>query len=199
MEFVTFTEAWSELERGGVEPVEPSVPSPPPPPGVLPTLELQLASSADRLRLGRLEEGFIEESVISIDPGRVPEVLDHLLHKLHLAPVVVLPRTRWRAVLDALTFSLAEHRGWQALDAEATLVMNTRDGLVLGPADLRLLRTVLESLLAEARSPEESLLVIPLSASLLIEAIPGEPASVRIEIAEAPLAKSVRELLAVLV
>lgn len=199
MEFVSFAEAWSELEDGGVLPADESVASPPPPPSSLASLSLTLDSVAARFRVASnqeappLAEG---ESLLEIDPSRIGEAIDHLLHKLHLAPVVVMPRSRWRAILDAVGFSLAEHRGWRELEAEATLVLNTRDALVCGPADLRTVRTIVEALLADGTGPDDGLTLIPASASMLMEILPGPSASVRIEVAAAPMASSVRELIA---
>ncbi|MEY3024848.1 MAG: hypothetical protein RJA16_1674, partial [Planctomycetota bacterium] len=136
-----------------------------------------------------------EERLLPVESSALAESLDHLLHKLHLAPVAAMPRARWRAILDAVGFSLAEHRGWQDLEAEATLVLNTRDALVCGPADLRTLRTVVEALLLDGQTHDDGLVLIPTSASLLAEILPGPTPSIRIEVASAPMAASVRELL----
>ncbi len=199
MEFVSFAEAWSELEDGGVLPADETVALPPPPPNTLATLALSLESVAARIRLRPPADATPShdgEHTVSIETSRIGEALDHLLHKLHLAPVVVMPRTRWRAILDAVGYSLAEHRGWQELEAEATLVLNTRDALVCGPADLKTLRTIVETLLADGAGPDDGIVVIPASASLLVEILPGPAPAVRIEVAAAPLAASVRELIA---
>ena len=199
MEFVSFAEAWPELEEGGVLPADESVSLPPPPPGSLATLALSLDTVAARFRLTPSPERSPSsdgEHALSIEISRIGEALDHLLHKLHLAPVVVMPRSRWRAILDAVGFSLAEHRGWQELEAEATLVLNTRDALVCGPADLKTLRTIVETLLTDGSGPDDGLMLIPASASLLVEILPGPDPSARIEVAAAPLAASVRELIA---
>ena len=199
VEFVSFAEAWPELEDGGVLPADEAVALPPPPPSSLATLALTLAEIAASFRLGpaaaapTLEDG---ETLLEIETSKVGESLDHLLHKLHLAPVVAMPRTRWRSILDAIGFSLAEHRRWQEIEAEATLILNTRDALVCGPADLKTLRTIVEALLADGAGPEDGLVLIPASASLLVEILPGPTSSVRIEVAAAPLAASVRDLIA---
>ncbi|MFZ9692237.1 MAG: hypothetical protein ACO3EP_09355 [Phycisphaerales bacterium] len=199
MEFVTFAEAWPELEAGGVLPADDEVTLPPPPPSMLATLELALDQVSACYRIAGSAEALTlagDESLVAVDRDRLAESLDHLLHKLHLAPVAVLPRTRWRAILDAVGYSLAEHRGWQDLEAEATLVLNTRDVLVCGPADLKTLRKVIEALLIESGSREDALIVIATSGSLLAEVLPGPTPSIRIEVATAPMAASVRELLA---
>ena len=199
MEFVSFAEAWPELEAGGVLPVDDAVPLPPPPPAVLATLALALDQVAACYRIAASAEGLdlaAEERLLPVESSALAESLDHLLHKLHLAPVAAMPRARWRAILDAVGFSLAEHRGWQDLEAEATLVLNTRDALVCGPADLRTLRTVVEALLLDGQTHDDGLVVIPTSASLLAEILPGPTPSIRIEVASAPMAASVRELLA---
>lgn len=200
MEFVTFAEAWPELEAGGVLPADDAVPLPPPPPSALATLDLALEAVSACYRIAGSADGLglaDGEVHLALETTALAESLDHLLHKLHLTPVAVIPRARWRAILDAVGFPLAGHRGWQDLEAEATLALNTRDVLVCGPADLKTLRTVVEALLLESRSPDDGLVVIPTSASLLAEILPGPTPSIRIEVASAPMAASVRELLAV--
>ncbi|MGA1045100.1 MAG: hypothetical protein ACO3ZY_07850 [Phycisphaerales bacterium] len=126
------------------------MPLPPPPPPVLATLALALDEVAACYRIAASAEGLdlaAEERLLPVESSALAESLDHLLHKLHLAPVAAMPRARWRAILDGQTHD---------------------DGLVL----------------------------IPTSASLLAEILPGPTPSIRIEVASAPMAASVRELLA---
>lgn len=196
MEFVRFTDAWRALEDGGVLPADDAVPLPPPGPAMLASLSLALEQSDACFRLAPgAVDGAAGERGISIDRDRLGESIDHLLHKLHLSPVVALPRTRWRVILDAVAFTLAEHRGWQEIEAEATLVLNTRDALLCGPADLKMLRTLVDALLQDGGGADEALLIVPASGRLLVEVLPGAAPAVRIEVSTAALAKSVHDLL----
>jgi hypothetical protein len=183
VEFVSFSDAWLELASHGIEPREVSIAGTPPPPGVLPLLELALAESAATCEL----------SPQRVPLTRVPEAVDLILHKLHLSPVVVVPRSRWRSVFDAVTFTLAENRAWQEVESEATVILNTRDPLLCTPADLRTLRSMLEALVCDGRSPEESVAIIPAEGQLLIEVVPG--AGARVEFSTQALADSVEDLL----
>lgn len=189
MEFVAFADAWPELEDGGVVPRDESVPLPPPPPGVLAALDLALADAAESIDLAAADG-----SSISLPLERRADAVEQVLHKLRLPTVVVMPRTRWRHVLDAVTFSLAEHRGWQEIEAESALILNTRDALVCGPADLKTVRALVEAVFRDGRGPDETIFVLPPSGRLLLSATPG--GAVRIEVTSPAMATSVRDLLA---
>jgi len=189
VEFVAFADAWQELEDGGILPRDESVPLPPPPPGVLAALDLALAEVAESIDLGASSG-----SSIAVPLERRADAVEQVFHKLRLSPVVIVPRTRWRHVLDAVTFSLAEHRGWQEIEAESALILNTRDALVCGPADLRTVRALLEAIFRDGRGPDETIFVLPPSGRLLVAAMPG--GEVRIEVTSAAMATSVRDLLA---
>ena len=200
MEFASFADAWGELDACGVVPADSSVATPPAAPGVLPSLELTLREVACRLHL--VPEGTARGGACGgdgdehLDCGldRVAPSLDHLLHKMHLAPLAVLPRCRWRSVLDAVAFTLAEDRAWQEIESETTLILNTRDALVAGPADLNTIHALVAALMSDGATPEESIAIVPLSGQLLVEVVPGVGA--RFDVATEAIGDSVRELLA---
>lgn len=196
MEFASFAEAWGELDACGVTPVDPEVVLPPPAPGVLASLELTLRRTARRLHLAPPEAECGEDGEERLDCGadRLASRLDLLLHKMHLAPLAVMPRCRWRPVLDAVSFNLAEDRAWQEIESETTLVLNTRDALVASPADLNTVAALVSALIEEGASAEESIAIVPLSGQLLVEVVPG--LGVRIDVATDAIGDAVRELLA---
>ncbi|MGA0287383.1 MAG: hypothetical protein ACO3P9_09245 [Phycisphaerales bacterium] len=198
VEFASFAEAWGELEACGVVPADGEVTSPPPAPGVLASLELTLEHTACRIRLSdpesMLEGGGGSDERFECRPDRIAPLLDHLLHKMHLAPVAVMPRCRWRPVLDAAAFSLAENRAWQEVESETTLVLNSRDALVAGPADLNAVTALVAALMEEGGSAEESIAIVPLSGQLLVEVVPN--AGARIDVATEAIGDAVRSLLA---
>ena len=195
VEFASFAEAWGELESCGVVPVDPEVVTPPPPPGVLASLELTLRETARRIHL--LPSGGVGdvagEERLDCPIDRIAPSLDHLLHKMHLAPLAVMPRCRWRSVLDAVCFTLAEDRAWQEVESETTLILNTRDALVAGPADLNTVNALVAALVGDGGAAEESIAIVPLSGQLLVEVVPGSGA--RIDVATEAIGDAVRELL----
>ena len=48
--------------------------------------------------------------VIQVEKERLPDVVEHILHKLHLSQVLLIPVAKWRKVFDAVAFSLAIFR-----------------------------------------------------------------------------------------
>ena len=196
MEFASFAEAWGELDACGVVPVDPEVASTPPVPGVLASLELTLRDTARRMHLAPAEVACGEDGDerLACPADRIASRLDHLLHKMHLAPLALMPRCRWRPVLDAVAFSLAEDRAWQEVESETTLILNTRDALVAGPADLNTVNALVAALLGEGGSAEEAIAIVPLSGQLLVEVVPG--LGVRIDVATEAIGDAVRERLA---
>lgn len=189
MEFVTFSEAWRELAEHGVSAGD-GLAGVPPPPSELASLRPTLASQASVISLAG--EAPADER-LPIPPERLPEAIDLVLHKLHLAPVVVLPRTRWRPVLDAVTFSLADNAAWQEVESEAMVVLNTRDPLLCGAADLKTLRAMLTALVADGQREEESLAIVPVCGRILVEVSPGPVATM--QIASRAIADSIIPLL----
>ncbi len=189
MEFVTFSEAWRELVEHGIASMD-GVPGVPPPPSQQASLRPTLASRAWAITLAGEEPA---DERMEIPSARLAEAIDLILHKLHLAPVVVVPRTRWRTVFDAVTFSLAENAAWQEVESEATVVLNTRDPLLVAAADLKTLRAMLEALLADGQREEEAVAIVPVSGRVLMEVSPGPAA--RIEIASRAIADSIIPLL----
>ena len=73
--------------------------------------------------------------IVSMKKDRLPTVVQHILHKLHLSQVLLIPVAKWRQVFDAVAFSMAENEDWQAIDTAATVALNTRDPLLCEPAD----------------------------------------------------------------
>lgn len=193
MEFVSFAEAWGDLDACGVIPTDEVGESPPPPPGVLAELALTLHSAAGRIALAPSGVSIERAEQIECDLDRVAGAVDHLLHKMHLAPVAVLPRSRWRAVLDAVAFTLAEDRAWLEVESETTLILNTRDALFADPADLKTVHTLAAAVMAEGGNANAAIAIVPLSGQLLVEVIPSVGA--RIDVATEAIGDAVRELL----
>jgi hypothetical protein len=57
--------------------------------------------------------------VVSVEKDRLPKTVEHILHKLHLSQVLLIPVSKWRHLFDAVAFSMAENEEWQAVDTAA--------------------------------------------------------------------------------
>ncbi len=129
--------------------------------------------------------------VVSIEKERLPDVVENLLHKLHLSQVLLIPVAKWRKVFDAVAFSLADNEDWQAIDTAATVALNTRDPLLCEPADFHMINALIRALFNDAQSPDQGLMVTTTTAPVMVELVPG--GAVRIAIGDPVLADEVVE------
>jgi hypothetical protein len=119
------------------------------------------------------ETDVADAEILDIPRERAGYVLEHILHKLHLAPLLILPIGRWRAVFDTITPVLTDNEQWVAIDSEATVELNTRDPLVCELRDLHLLRAVVEAILTHAETLEQGISIAAVQAPLLVEVEPA--------------------------
>ncbi|MEM7229672.1 MAG: hypothetical protein AAF432_12745 [Planctomycetota bacterium] len=119
--------------------------------------------------------------------------VEHVIHRLHLAEVVLVPVKKWRNVFDAVAFSLAANEDWQEVDAAATVELNTRDPLLCEAADYPLLVELVNALLQDAESPEQGLFMVTTSMPLLIEVIPD--GAIRVTIGSPQIADELVDIL----
>ena len=119
------------------------------------------------------EPDVADAEILEIPRERAGEVLEHILHKLHLAPLVLLPIGRWRSVFDVVTPQLADNEQWVAIDSAATVELNTRDPLVCELRDLHLLRAVVDTVLAHSETLEQGISIAAVQAPLLVEVEPA--------------------------
>ncbi|MBX3355512.1 MAG: hypothetical protein KF724_07410 [Phycisphaeraceae bacterium] len=167
VEFISYSEAW-------------------------PALQLQGLEEADRndreLHLGLLED----ERVVVIDvaandhrlaatlPGTVlrvpreamPAIVEGVVHKLRIDPVLLIPVGHWRDVFDAVSFEMAENAPWKAIDQMASVELNTRDPLLLGPGDHHTLRDLVRALLKAGSNDTQGISVAATGTKILIEVLP---------------------------
>ncbi len=47
--------------------------------------------------------------VLRVDTQRLAGAVKHIIHKLHLSQVLLIPVAKWRYVFDAVAFSLADN------------------------------------------------------------------------------------------
>ncbi len=112
--------------------------------------------------------------VVPIDKARLPDVVEHLLHKLHLSQVLLIPVAKWRKVFDVVAFSMADNEDWQVVDTAATVVLNTRDPLLCEPTDFHTINALLKALLSDAESPDQGLMVTTTTAPMMIKLVPEQ-------------------------
>lgn len=98
--------------------------------------------------------------------------VEHIIHRLHLAQMVLVPVGRWRNVFDAVAFSMASNEDWQEIDAAATVELNTRDPLLCEASDYPLMIDLVNALLHDAESSSQGLMILTGAVPLLIEVIP---------------------------
>jgi hypothetical protein len=119
------------------------------------------------------EPDVVDAEILEIPRERAGEVLEHILHKLHIAPLLILPIGRWREVFDVVTPVLAQNEQWMAIDSEATIELNTRDPLVCELRDLHLLRAVVETILEHSETLGQGISIAAIRAPLLVEVEPA--------------------------
>ena len=129
--------------------------------------------------------------VVSIEKDRLPDAVEHLLHKLHLTQVLLIPVGKWRKVFDAVAFSLADNEDWQAVDTAATVALNTRDPLLCEPAEFHTINALIRALFNDAENTDQGLMLTTTTAPVLVELVPG--GAVRISIGDPVLADEVVE------
>ncbi len=186
MEFVGLQEIWPALkghgivesrperqhETHGAHGVHAQRESPAPP------LEFSLdpAMHAATALLGPAEGYRRDPTCIQIEVAidRVAATLEAVLHKLHLAPLYLVPSTNWRSVFEIVSPGLASNQHWQDIELQATVELNTRDPLVCDPGDLHLLREVVRVLLADGNAGDDG------SRQCLTLLATGQPLVVRI-------------------
>ena len=129
--------------------------------------------------------------VVHVEKGQLPDAVEHLLHKLHLSQVLLIPVGKWRKVFDAVAFSLADNEEWQAVDTAATVVLNTRDPLLAEPGDFHTINALIKALLNDAEDPDQGLMITTTTAPLMVEIVPD--GAVRVSIGDPVLADEVME------
>jgi len=129
--------------------------------------------------------------VVQVERDQLPDAVEHLLHKLHLSQVLLIPVGKWRKVFDVVAFSLAANEEWQAVDTAATVVLNTRDPLLAEPVDFHTINALIKALLHDAEDPDQGLMITTTTAPLMVEIVPN--AAIRISIGDPVLADEVVE------
>jgi len=186
VDFVEFERAWSSLSELNVIRLEQSTEE-----AFRPGLD-----DSDELvildLLGTTPDADSEQA--TIDASRAADALEALLHKLHLAPVLLFPIGRWRHVFDLISYEMAENQDWQEIESTAIIELNTHDPLMCEPQDLHLVHDILATILKNGTEALQGVTLTALGKPLVIAIEP--PGNLRIELVSESLAAEVRELLA---
>jgi hypothetical protein len=131
-------------------------------------------------------------NVVSLDKDRLASAVGHIIHKLHLSQVLLIPISKWRHVFDAVAFSMADNEDWQAVDTAAAVALNTRDPLLCEPGDFHMISDLAKALLGDAERPEQGLMITTTAAPVMVELVPD--GALRISIGNPVLADEVAEM-----
>ncbi|MCH7571554.1 MAG: hypothetical protein IH891_01425 [Planctomycetes bacterium] len=190
MEFISENEVYEVLKEFGIERVQVNDDR----------IELQMHSddSIVQFHLASKESQATPHDgseTITIEKERLSNVVEHMLHLMHVTQILLIPLGKWRSVFDAVAFSLAESEAWQAVDAAATVELNRRDPLLCEPADFSTINELISALFNDAESPDQGLMLVSSSAPILIEIVPD--GALRVSIGNQVLADEVSEAFAV--
>lgn len=132
--------------------------------------------------------------VCGVAADKIGEIVEQVLHTLHVTEVLLIPIGKWRRVFDAVAFSLAENEEWQRIDAAATVELNSRDPLVCEPSDYHTLSALIGALVSDAEEPDQGFAILPPAAPVLLEIVPD--GAVRVSLGNQVLADEVSGVVA---
>jgi len=129
--------------------------------------------------------------VLTTPKDQFASILEHIIHRLHLDQILLIPVGKWRKVFDCVAFSLADNEDWQEFDATATVELNRRDPLLCGPPDYQTVVSLIEALINDAEEPSQGLMITCTAAPLLAEIVPD--GAVRLSMGNQAIADEVME------
>ena len=172
MEFLEFARWWKNLSNEEVVTLTGEHPS------ALPILQLDYDEDrpAHRMLFGMPPGGVTEienVEILDIPRDKAAEVLEHVLHKMHLSPILVFPIGKWRNIFEVVSPILIDNVTWMELDTSATIELNTRDPLQFDLRELHTLTTVISTILEHASTLEQGCSIATTSAPILVEVDPA--------------------------
>ena len=112
-------------------------------------------------------------TTIEVSGEDISGVIDSILHKLHHNQIILIPVGKWRSIFDVVAFSLASNEEWQAVDAAASVELNTRDPLLADVSDLHLLCDLIKALMQDSDKPDQGLTMITAGVPVALEIVPA--------------------------
>jgi hypothetical protein len=165
--------------------------------GDLVQLQLEREDEVVQLHLSAGESTAVPRdgaTLVRVPKERLPDVVEHIIGCLHLSQVLLFPMAKWRDVFDAVAFSLAANEEWQAVDAAATVELNTRDPLLCEPGDFHTLRALIEALLSDGETESQGLMLTTTAAPVGAELLPE--GALRLSVGSQVLADELAEVFA---
>ena len=171
MEFLEFTQAWNILSSEEVVTLTGEQPA------QVQALQLDYHEDrpAHRILFGMTPGGSsdIEDvEILDIPREKSAEVLEHILHKLHISPLLLFPIGKWRNLFEVVSPNLLENPTWMELDTSATIELNTRDPLHFDFRELHTLTAAINAILLHAETLEQGCSIATTSAPVLVEVDP---------------------------
>ena len=131
-------------------------------------------------------------AVVEIAEDDVVGVIDSILHKLHHNQIIIIPVGKWRSIFDVVAFSLASNEEWQAVDAAASVELNTRDPLLAESSDLHLLCDLVKALMQDSDQPDQGITMITAGVPVALELVPA--GGVRMSFGNQAVAEEIAEV-----
>lgn len=110
-------------------------------------------------------------SILRVPRAEFGPIVEGIVHKLRLPETVVIPVGTWRDVFEAVAKPMSVHAQWRAIDAAATVELNTRDPLLFGPEHHHLLRDLVDAVTAGERSAQ-GIAVAGIGMRVVLEVLP---------------------------
>lgn len=166
MEFVEHSLTWSRLRTQGVVLSEDA-------PG---EVHIDLDDSTAVVTFDIAADDHPQVRTLAAGIRRVPRrefgpIVEGIVHKLKLPETVVIPVGTWRDVFEAVAKPMSTHAQWRAIDAAATVELNTRDPLLFGPEHHHLLRDLVDAVTAGERATQ-GIAVVGVGMRVVIEVLP---------------------------
>lgn len=109
---------------------------------------------------------------VHVSRERLPELVLHVLNRLRLHDVLLIPFSPWRKTFDAVAFNLADNKAWQEVDAMASVELNSHDPLQCDCGDFNTMKSLMTALLKDGDSPDQSLTIVAPRTPILMEFCP---------------------------
>jgi len=144
-------------------------------------VHLHIASAQDESgRAASLESARAGAEQVIVASERMPDIIEHLIHKLGLKQVLLVPIGKWGRVFDAVAFSMAENEHWQEIDSTASMSLNTRDPLLCEPGDIHTVRDLVAAILSDAESPDQGIMITSTNSPVMVELHPDGSARISV-------------------
>ena len=166
MEFIEHPLTWSRLRAQGVLSAEE-------PEG---ELRIDLDDSTrvvtfDVAAIDHPDASRLPAGIVRVERAEIGPIVEGIVHKLKLPEVVAIPVGKWRSVFEAVAKPMSVHGQWRAIDAAATVELNTRDPLLFGPEHHHLLRDLVDAVTLGERAAQ-GIAVVGVGMRVVVEVLP---------------------------